>query len=149
MSVGESPTPPPFPAKKSWQFSMRAMMIGMTVFAILCGMTVALPIAFSQLIVGLIWIGATGWLLTGLVFARGDQRAFCIGAAVLVSSTWTGIGGRFLEGIGRILFLLTGGMSLADGLTLWIDHAVIALAAIANGYFCIWARHYFERHSTE
>ena len=128
---------------------MRTLMLGMTGFAILCGLGVALPVALSQFVLGLIWIAASGCLLTGIVFARGDERAFCIGAAVVISSMWTGVGARFLEGAGRLLFLVTGGIAVTESIGAWIEHGILALAAIANGYLCIRARRYFERHADD
>jgi len=146
MPIADSPTPPPLPPnRKPWQFSMRTMMIGMTGFAFLCGFAAALPAAFSQALIGLIWILATGWLVTGLFFAQGDQRAFCIGAAIVVSSTWTQIGGRFLQGMFQIFGLFFGGIKLPVAVTAWLDLSLIAAVAVLNGWFCIRARHYFER----
>jgi len=145
-SEPQPPTPPPLPTPKRWQFSLRTMLIGMTAFALFLGLTTTLPTAFSQLLLGLIWIAATGWLVTGLFFAHGDQRAFCIGAAIVVSSTWTGIGGRFLQGLFEIFSLLFGGIDLPNALDLWLNHSVIATTALANGCLCIYARRYFERH---
>ncbi len=119
-------------------------MIGMTGFAIFFGFAATLPAAFSHTLIGLIWIGASGWLVTGLFFARGDQRAFCIGAAMVVSSMWSRIGGRFMQGMFDIL-----GLFVALPLTTkaWLDLGLIVVTAIANGYLCIRARHYFERHA--
>lgn len=124
-------------------------MLGMTGFAVLCGFFALLPDAFGHILIGSIWIAATGWLITGLVFAKGDQRAFCIGAVVVVSSSWTGIGGRFLDGVTSLLFLLTSGMPLPSEVSMLAKHVALAAAAVANGYFCIRARHYFERHADE
>ena len=96
--------------------------------------------------VGIAWIAAAGWLVTGIFFASGDQRAFCIGAVVVVSTMWTGIGGRFIAGIFELAGLFSGGFAFAGTLKLWLDLVVIAGAAVANGYLCILARRYFERH---
>jgi len=118
------------------------MMLVMTGFAILCGFASALPAAFSHALIGLIWIGASGWLVTGLFFAHGDQRAFCIGSALVVSSMWTRIGGRFMQGMSDILGLF---VALPITTKAWLDLGLIVATAIANGYLCIRARHYFER----
>jgi hypothetical protein len=99
-----------------------------------------LPVAFSQLLVGAIWFIATGWLVTGIVFGQGDQRAFCIGAGLVVSSMWTGIGGQYMHGF-HSLFL----PGIAGSLAAWLDLVLIAGTAAANGWFCIWARRFFER----
>ena len=141
--------PPPFPEQKSWQFSLWSLMIGMTGFALFCGLLSVFPTALSQAILGLVWLAATGWLVTGLFFARGDLRAFCIGASIVVSSTWTGIGGRFLQGMFEVFSLLLGGSAFGTATTLWIDHGILAAAAVANGYFCIYARRYFEQQGSD
>jgi hypothetical protein len=125
------------------------MMIGITAFAILCGFAAAVPAAFSQALIGLIWIAATGWLVTGLFFAQGDQRAFCIGAAIVVSSTWTRIGGRFLQGVFQIFALFFGDIELPGAVTAWLDLGLIAVVAVLNGWFCVYARHYFERQAKD
>jgi len=149
MSNADSPTPPPLPpGRKTWHFSLRSLMIGMTSFAILFGLGAILPYAFSQVLTGLVWIMASGWLVTGLFFARGDQRAFCIGAAVVVSSMWSRIGGRFLQGVFQIFGLFFGGIDLPSGVTAWLDLSLIVVTAVANGYLCIYARRYFERESS-
>jgi len=109
-----------------------------------------LPAAMSQIVLGAIWIVASGWLITGIVFAKGDARAFCIGAAVVATSMWSGIGGGFIGGIRslfrEILFHLgVGGISSSET---WLIHIVLAAAAVGNGYLCVLARRYFERHSS-
>ncbi len=123
------------------------MLVAMTVFAVLCGMISTLPVAFSQMVAGLLWIIASGWLLTGIVFAKHDQRAFCLGAAVVVSSMWTGIGARFLQGTFDVLSILLGGMSFPRSVKIWLDLLFLSGMAAANGYLCIRARRYFERES--
>ncbi len=149
MPSANSPPALPLQTPKKWQFSLRTMLFGTTAFAIFLGLATALPTAFSQALIGLIWIAATGWLITGLFFAHGDQRAFCIGAAIVVSSTWTGIGGRFLQGFFEIFSLLFGGIDLPRAITLWLNHSVVAATALANGWLCIQARRYFEQESPQ
>ncbi len=122
----------------SLRFSLRSMLVTMTAFAVWCGFVTILPSAFSQLLVGLLWFVATGWLLAGLFFAQGDQRAFCIGAGLVASSMWTGIGGQYMNGFHR----LTG---FGQAWAVWTDFAMIAATATANGTICILARRYFER----
>jgi len=132
-------------------------MTGMTGFAIFCGLVIALPYSINQALLGLAWIAATGWLVTGIVFAKGDARAFCIGAATVASSMWTSLGGRFAQGIGGFVRTIGvqfgeygggvyGGYAGDSGFELWFVHICLVAAAIANGYFCIRARRYFERH---
>ncbi len=124
-------------------------MFGMTGFALWFGVVAVLPGFLSNMLLGALWLAGSGWLLTGIVFARGDLRAFCIGAAVVVTSTWTGIGGQFLEAF-RILglSLLGGFMDPYSGrmasMLLWFKHLAMLGAALANGYLCIRARCYFE-----
>ncbi len=156
MHVADTPpTPPPLPSnRKSWQFSLRTMFITTTAVALWCGFTVVLPGVLSNLLLGGLWLGITGWLLTGLIFARGDMRAFCIGAAVVVTSSWTGIGGQFLEAFRTLGALLAQGLSVpySEGLTsllLWFKHFALLATAVANGFFCIYARHYFERQAED
>lgn len=123
-------------------------MIAMTGLAFICGLASALPTFFTQALVGMIWIAATGWLVTGLFFARGDQRAFCIGAAVVVSSMWSRLGGRFIQGMLQMVSGLSGGLFLSEAISAWLDLTLIAGAAVANGWLCIRARHYFEQQSS-
>ncbi len=148
-----SPEPPPLPAeRRAWQFSLRSLFIATTVVALWCGFTAVLPGVLSNMLLGGLWLGITGWLLTGLIFARGDMRAFCIGAAVVVTSTWTGMGGQFLEAFRTLGALLAQGLAVpySDGLAsvlLWFKHVALLATAIANGWFCIHARRYFERQA--
>ncbi|NOY43098.1 MAG: hypothetical protein GXP26_14850 [Planctomycetes bacterium] len=113
-----------------------------------------LPGVLSHMLLGGLWLGITGWLLTGLVFARGDTRAFCIGAAVVVTSTWTGMGGQFLEAFRTLGALLAQGLAVpySEGLSsvlLWFKHLALLATAIANGWFCIRARRYFEQQAAD
>jgi hypothetical protein len=146
-----SPTPPPIPPPtgRNWQFSLRSLLMGMTAFSVWCALTVALPSAFSQALIGTVWIAASGIIVTGLFFAKDDQRAFCIGAAIVVSSTWTQIGGRFLQGIFKIFSMLSGGLPLPESVVMWLDLVLITVAAVANGWLCVRARRYFEHTSSD
>ena len=144
-----APTPPPPPREASsrtplfgipLRFSLRTLLIATTIFAFWCALVAQLPVAFSQLLVGAIWFIATGWLVIGIVFGQGDQRAFCIGAVLVVSSMWTGIGGQYMHGF-HSLFLPGGAVAA------WLDLVLIAGTAVANGWFCIWVRRFFERPS--
>ena len=134
-----------------FRFSMRTLLSVMTALALICGLAAALPTAVSQIAIGIIWIVASGWLITGMVFAGGDARAFCIGAAVVATSMWTGIGGGIAGGIRSllksILYYHTG-FGPVSNVETWLVHMVLAAAAIGNGYLCIRARRYFEPESS-
>jgi hypothetical protein len=140
----DSPTPPPPPFGLPVRFSLRTLLIGTTCFALWCGFVSLLPDvltqAFTQLMVGGVWIVATSWLVIGVVFGRDDQRAFCLGALLVVSSMWTGFGGQFMNGYHQLL-------RIRQPWALWTDFILIAVTATANGRFCIWARRFFERQS--
>ncbi len=161
-----APTPPPPPREARsrtllpgipLQFSLRTLLIATTFFAFWCALVSQLPVAFSLLLVGAIWFIATGWLVIGIVFGRGDQRAFCIGAVLVVSSMWTGIGGQYMHGFHR-LFQIGGPVAAwlqmlgiyhlfqpGSAVAAWLDLVLIGGTAAANGWFCIWARRFFER----
>lgn len=147
----DSPTPPPLSRDASsrtklpgipLRFSLRSLLMVTTCFAFWCALVALLPAAFSQLLVGAIWFVATGWLVMGVVFGQGDQRAFCIGAVLVASSMWTGIGGQYMHGFHRLF-----SSSSAGAFAVWLDLMMIAGTAIINGWFCIWARRFFERPS--
>jgi hypothetical protein len=120
------------------RFSLRTLLAATTFFAIWCAFVAIMPLAFSQLLVGAFWFVATGWLVTGVIFARGDRRAFCIGAGLVASSMWTGLGGQYMQAVHSIL-------GFERPLGLWLDLVVIAATAAANGWCCIWARRFFDR----
>ncbi len=124
--------------------------MGMTGFALWCGFVTLLPVAFSQLVIGALWLAAAGWLIVGVVFGKGDQRAFCLGAAVVVSSMWTSIGGRFIEGFSQVVgMLFPNGWGPPLAIELWLNLVLLTVAAVANGWLCVRARQYFERPSAE
>jgi hypothetical protein len=127
------------------QFSLRFLFGAMTVLAVGCGLAVLMPVEISHLLIGLIWIIALSVLVVGLFFARGDQRAFCVGAFIVASSVWTDIGGRFMQGVHYLYQVLTFTHGVSLPVMLWLDLAVLALTAVLTGWLCIQARRYFER----
>ena len=127
-----------------WQFSLRELLIATTVLAFGCGFAVLVPVEVSHLLIGLIWIIALSLLIVGLVFARGDRRAFCIGAFIVASSVWTDIGGRFMQGVHFLYGVFSAGSGVPLPIMLWLDLAVLAALAVANGWLCVKARAYFE-----
>lgn len=138
--MGTSPTTP-----GRWKFSLRTLFVAMTALGIACGFAVLVPVEVSHLLIGLIWILATSLLIVGLFFGRGDQRAFCIGASVVVTSMWTGLGGRFMQGVHFLFGVFSAGYGVSLPIMLWLDLAVLAALAVANGWLCMKARAYFER----
>jgi len=154
MTQDDKPPPPPLPQEavtapletsRDWHFSLRTMLVIMTAFAIWCALTTQFPGAMSKAQIGLVWIVATGWLVTGLFYARGDQRAFCIGASVVVFAIWTRIDGRFFAGVFPMPSLVSGGLRSPGAIMQWLELALIAAVAAANGWVCIRARRYFEK----
>ena len=129
------------------RFRLRTLLIATTLFAFWSALVSLLPYALSELVVGAIWIAATSWLVVGVLFTRGDRRAFYIGALLVVTSTWTGVGGRYMGGFHQLISV--GPLATFTNLfpMPWIDLAMIAGTAIANGWFCVWARRFFERQS--
>jgi hypothetical protein len=82
------------------------------------------------MLLGVIWIAITGLLITGIVFARGDQRAFCIGATVVFASMWTSGGGHFIGGVRALLHALplgagSSGIGAAANLQDWLVHVAL------------------------
>ena len=160
MPTSEPQPPPVLPDNASaegsvarWQFSLKALFRFTTIFALLLGFSVVMPSSLSMLLTGAIWLAISGGLVTGLIFARGDQRAFCIGAAIVVSSLWTGIGGRFMQGVHWIYGssgfpgqIVPGQLfTVSIGMSAWLDLAVIGVTAILNGIFCVYARRFFQQ----
>jgi len=129
------------------RFSTRTLLRITTALAVVCGLGTLLPTSMSQIALGALWIAVSGWLITGIVFAKGDARAFCIGAAVVATSMWTGIGGGFAGGI-RILLRKILFLGWHSEVETWLVHIALAVTAVANGYLCILARRYFERESS-
>jgi hypothetical protein len=114
----------------------------LTGFAVWCGLTLALPAALTQILMGLVWLAASVFLLTGLVFARGDAQAFCLGAVLVVTSTWTGLGGRLMDGVHRLLQFVSS-TSVGDALWLWVDLVVLTSAAVGMGWLAVVSRRFF------
>lgn len=148
----DADVPPPLPPdaqllagreiRRPLRFSLRSLL-GLTgLLAVVFAAAVALPAGFSQLIVGAIWIAASGWLTIGLIYGRGDERAFAIGAALVVASMWTGLGGRFMQGVHEVLALVSLGGG--RGMVAWIDLLFLSIAAVANGVLCVAAKRYYE-----
>ena len=140
----DSPPPPLPPRHKLWQFSLKQLLIATTAFAFVCGLAATLPLAFSKALIGFIWIAAAGWLLTGGFYARGDQRVFCLGALLAISSMWTRVGGAFVQGVSEVFLLFVGAVELPRAVLAWLDLALVLTAAVINGWLCIKARRYFE-----
>lgn len=134
------PVPPPFPGGKAskrrgWQFSLRTLLIACTAAAVFFWLVSWLPI-LTQILIGLVEVATVGVLVVGVVFARGDQQAFCIGAAVVVTSMWTGVGARLIDALYHLL-RLGGPLPL-------LKFLIVLAVAAANGWVCVRARRYFE-----
>lgn len=125
---------PSFPVR----FSMRTLLIATTAFAVWCVAVVILPREFTQIVTGLITYVIVAWLATGLVFCQGDIRAFCLGALLVITSMWTGLGGHYMNGIHAIV-------DLNSSWSIWFDLVVVVVTGAANGWVCIKARRYFQR----
>jgi hypothetical protein len=126
------------------RFSLGSLFGAMTLLAIGCGFAVIVPVELSHLLIGLIWLVAISVLLVGLVFGRGDRRAFCIGAFVVASSVWTDLGGRFMQGVHYLYGVLSAGYGVPLPVMLWLDLGVLAAVAVATGWLCVRARTFFE-----
>jgi hypothetical protein len=91
-----------------FQFSLRNLLIGVAVVALLLGMfAVAAGLLAWLLTIAVIWILPTPFVVAA-VYGRGDFRAFAIGALVPWVSLWSGqyLGASFVEMIGRTVQLL-------------------------------------------
>ncbi len=155
MHEAQPPEPPPLPTerrspKRSWQFSMRTMLIGMTGFAVLLGLQIALDFQLFRLLIQIAWLTVTGWLLTGAVFAQADHKAFCIGAAVVFCTHWIGGDNRFWFVMSDTVTDVTDSLGLPRGPFVEVIYlAFVFCISFANGYVCVHARRYFESHATE
>lgn len=116
----------------------------MTLFALLCGVAVFVPIEISHLLIGLFWLIAISLLLLGIIMGSGDRRAFCVGAFVVSASVWTDLGGRFMLGVHYFYDILSLGQGVPLAAMLWLDLAVLAGTAAAVGWLCARARTFFE-----
>jgi hypothetical protein len=76
--------------------------------------------------------------------ARGDRRAFCVGAFVVVASVWFDIGGRVMQGVHYLFGVISLGYGVPLQMMLWLDLGVLAALAVANGWLCVRARQFFE-----
>jgi hypothetical protein len=136
-----------------WRFSLRSGLWAVTYAALLCGAAVLVPTVISHLVAGMAWIAATGWLATGVLFARGDQRAFCVGGAMAVAAMWTGEGGHLLEASASLARSAAGlfihnPLPLGSGSLVWLKLLTLAAAAVGNGLLCVRARRYFVASHT-
>jgi hypothetical protein len=128
----------------SWRFSLSSLFWATTVIALGCGFAVIVPVEISHLLIGLIWMIAFGVLTVGLIFGRGDRRAFCVGAFVVVASVWFDIGGRVMQGVHYLFGVISFGYGVPLQMMLWLDLGVLAALAVANGWLCVRARQFFE-----
>ena len=122
------------------------MFVAMTAFAVWCGFAAITPLWLNQMLIGAIWVAVSGSLLTGIVFAKNDQRAFCIGALVVVASMWTRSGGMLMEGMQQFFNLAVEPLNLPRTVGIWIDLALLLALAFANGLLCVRAKAFFERN---
>jgi hypothetical protein len=127
-----------------WRFSLSSLFWATTVIALGCGFAVIVPVEISHLLIGLIWMIAFGVLTVGLIFGRGDRRAFCVGAFVVVASVWFDIGGRVMQGVHYLFGVISLGYGVPLQMMLWLDLGVLAALAVANGWLCVRARQFFE-----
>ena len=143
-SLMKEELPSPIKVRTTGQFSLRVLLLATTLFALFCGLILDLPDFISQILIGAAWIASAGWLVTGICFAQGDQRAFCIGAFIVIASMLTGVGARFVEGMTSFLAIF-GAWTSSGQIARWLELLLLLLAAIANGRLAVRARHYFER----
>jgi hypothetical protein len=127
-----------------WRFSLGSLFWATTVIALGCGFAVIVPVEISHLLIGLMWMIAFGVLTVGLIFGRGDRRAFCVGAFVVVASVWFDIGGRVMQGMHYLFGVISFGYGVPLQMMLWLDLAVLAALAVANGWLCVQSRRFFE-----
>ncbi|MEM9354049.1 MAG: hypothetical protein AAGA92_13635 [Planctomycetota bacterium] len=147
-------TPPPSPRRQPqpaqlergsprFRFSTKTMLLALTLASLALGVCAVLPNPLVQAVIGAFWLAASGCLVTGLVFAKGDRKAFCIGATVVVASTWFGIGARFLDGVIETVALLLNPIGISFG-DFWPKQVLLVLSAAANGLICVRARRHLE-----
>jgi hypothetical protein len=90
------------------QFNLRGLLIAVALIAVLFGLFTIAQGLFGWLIaIVVIWILPTP-LVAAAVYARGDLRAFAIGALVPWFSLWATqhLGGSFLDMFGKTIELL-------------------------------------------
>ena len=143
MSELPPPQPPPLPdgsepPARHVRYNVRSLLVVMTLLAAFFALEDLIPGAPSRILVGAIWVVATSLLLVGVLFAKQEQRVFCLGALVVVSSMWSGLGGMFMGGIHQIL-------GQGTIWSQWADLVVISIAAAGNGWVCVQAWRFFVR----
>jgi hypothetical protein len=99
--------------------------------------------ALTQLLTGGIPLAATGWLATGLLVARGERQAFCLGGLVVFASLWTSAGGSFLEGFAQLVGFPLLSLGLTFPLIAWLKLLGLGVAAYANGRLCVRAYRFY------
>jgi hypothetical protein len=65
---------------RNMQFRLITLLVSITIFAVLFGLVVAVPPGISLPILTILLALSPSILITGVVYARGVQRAFFIGA---------------------------------------------------------------------
>lgn len=129
-----------------FRFSLRTLLVSFTALAVSLGLAKGLDIDLLSLLIQFAWVAVTGCVITGLFFAQHDQRAFCIGAGLVLSSKWLGGSNRFWFVMSDTLSDTTDLIGIPRGPILEIIYlGFTALIAIANGLLCIQAMRYFDR----
>src|SRR5262245_40787345 len=115
------------PFRQPFQFSLRGLLIGMTVAALLLGLTAAFGAAVPQIATILIFVVLPTPLVVAIIYARGEFRTFAIGAimpwvAMIGDGPPTQAGWDDFAGIAIWLFLF-GGIcgAVAVGSRRWIE----------------------------
>ena len=65
------------------QFSLKTLLIVVTLVAVLCGIAFALPHLVGAIVLGLSLLFAPALLVSGAVYIRGNWQAFCVGGATI------------------------------------------------------------------
>jgi hypothetical protein len=119
---------PNFDFPQRFQFSLRGMLIAVAVVAILIGLSTLVAGLLVWITWTLLFVVLPTPLVVAAVYARGDIRAFSIGALLPWISSWAaGPHGNSLLGlIGSLLWLLV--MAAVCGIVAvasrrWIDHS--------------------------
>lgn len=125
------------PRRPRWQFSLRSILVATTIVAVLLGLgALAGPlfayIASVAATVGLMVLASA--IAAGLVYGRGDVRAFCLGAGA-------GIGALLLtQGWSVFSALLGGARSLGGFASFATWLAVHAAGVVAAGITSVFLR---------
>jgi hypothetical protein len=122
------------------RFALSSLLLAVTAAAVLGGVVILLPRPLNQLLVGAAWLAACSWFFSGLLFARGERQAFCLGQAVALASLWTGVGGRFMEAGTQLTGMPFGGFPLGGTLLPWVELTMLLTAGAACGRLCQIAR---------